>query len=398
MFSHQRRSKLRRRGIVLVLILGMLSLLALIGVTFATFAGQSLINTRNYAFGQQRPSAEELMDYALSQLINDTNNPLSALRGHSLLRDMYGNDSVFRGAPAERDTNNPNRQGSGLAQFCYNAKTNGYLDSIFDSNGQVSQLFLTAAQTHYDATSPYAPRYLQFTTNIPTGNTDYRYAGLNFNRWILRMQQPANAANSTAAGVNQTFEIIEDDDTGPYHRFTLQNNLGVVLTEPLNTAFPPGVGNGTALTNRDFVTMTFANGNNEDYPFSAAGRNSNKSIVPLASSFLGTNPFVLDGRYMRAFNGPGMSRRLTSDEYNPFDNATYSNYSVPFNVAAYANFRINGNLISRALPADATNIPPLNPATNTPPSATPTSSAWMRTTTPATSRTGSSRSRAPMAR
>ncbi len=35
------------------------------------------------------------MDYALSQLINDTNNPLSAIRGHSLLRDMYGNDSMM---------------------------------------------------------------------------------------------------------------------------------------------------------------------------------------------------------------------------------------------------------------------------------------------------------------
>ena len=31
---------------------------------------------------------------AWSQLINDTNDPASAIRGHSLGRDMYGNDSI----------------------------------------------------------------------------------------------------------------------------------------------------------------------------------------------------------------------------------------------------------------------------------------------------------------
>ena len=42
------QSRPQRRGIVLVLVLAMLGLLALIGVTFATFAGQSRINNRNY--------------------------------------------------------------------------------------------------------------------------------------------------------------------------------------------------------------------------------------------------------------------------------------------------------------------------------------------------------------
>ena len=98
MFASSREARGRRRGIVLVLVLGMLGLLALIGVTFATFAGQSLINGRNFNQGVARPQPEALMDFALAQLINDSNNPLSAIRGHSLLRDMYGNDSVFRGS------------------------------------------------------------------------------------------------------------------------------------------------------------------------------------------------------------------------------------------------------------------------------------------------------------
>ena len=71
-----------RRGIVLVLVLAFLALMALIGVTFATFAGQGKINARNFA---------------LQQLIADTGDVGSALRGHSLARDMFGNDAINNG-------------------------------------------------------------------------------------------------------------------------------------------------------------------------------------------------------------------------------------------------------------------------------------------------------------
>src|SRR4051794_20072833 len=95
-------SRLQRRGVVLILILGMLGLLALIGVTFATFSGQARVNARNFVQSQFTPDSAELMDYALSQLIEDTANPQSALRGHSLMRDMYGNDAAFNGYLAAR--------------------------------------------------------------------------------------------------------------------------------------------------------------------------------------------------------------------------------------------------------------------------------------------------------
>ena len=36
--------------------------------------------------------------YALSQLIDDTANPPSVIRGHSLKRDMYGSDAGNNGA------------------------------------------------------------------------------------------------------------------------------------------------------------------------------------------------------------------------------------------------------------------------------------------------------------
>ena len=87
----------RRRGIVLVLVLAFLALTALIGVTFATFTAQGKINARNYARSVLNPSPPELMDFALQQLIVDTGDVRSALRGHSLARDMFGNDARNNG-------------------------------------------------------------------------------------------------------------------------------------------------------------------------------------------------------------------------------------------------------------------------------------------------------------
>src|SRR3712207_9014665 len=46
MFANDPGTRGRRRGVVLILILGMLGLLALVGVTFATFSGQARIKDR----------------------------------------------------------------------------------------------------------------------------------------------------------------------------------------------------------------------------------------------------------------------------------------------------------------------------------------------------------------
>ena len=41
-----------------------------------------------------QPQADELIDFGLAQLITDTNDIRSAIRGHSLARDMFGNDAT----------------------------------------------------------------------------------------------------------------------------------------------------------------------------------------------------------------------------------------------------------------------------------------------------------------
>ena len=87
----------RRRGIVLILVLATLALMAVIGVTFATFTGQAKIGARSFAQSVLAPRPDDLMDFALQQLIADTGDVRSAIRGHSLARDMFGNDASNNG-------------------------------------------------------------------------------------------------------------------------------------------------------------------------------------------------------------------------------------------------------------------------------------------------------------
>ncbi|MBX6316577.1 MAG: hypothetical protein IRY99_27230, partial [Isosphaeraceae bacterium] len=236
MFAHDRSTpSRRRRGVVLVLILAMLGLLAVIGVTFATFTSQAQVGARFYAQAQYNPDPEQVFDYALSQLINDTNNPVSFIRGHSIKRDMYGNDAV----------------------------TNGYLTQLPPAAGGGALRIGSIL-----ASPPSSPFVI--VTNIPTGNTIPALSGLKFGPlksgatiidptlpgWTLRLSPPIGSNL-----VPQTFEVVADDISGPNHVLTLS-------PADMASYTPPG--------------------------------------PPMAQPAPGM-PFVLDGRYLRAFNGSGMS-------------------------------------------------------------------------------------------
>src|SRR3984957_5932198 len=137
----------RRRGIVLVLVLSFLALTALIGVTFSTFSAQGKINARNYARSVLNPSPNDLMDFALEQLIVDTGDVRSALRGHSLARDMFGNDASNNGSL-------PGNPSTGAPFFITNLQAVANSAGLFD-----------------------------FQTNIPIPALDPTFYGYNFTRW-----------------------------------------------------------------------------------------------------------------------------------------------------------------------------------------------------------------------
>src|SRR5262245_23624723 len=142
-------SRARRRGIVLVLVLAMLGLLALVGITFATYAGQARINNRNFMLSLFQPQADELLDFGLAQLITDTNDIRSVIRGHSMARDMFGNDAF----------------GSGFLPGPFN-------------------ITAVSAPTVAVATPPGAVNTYVLTTSILSA--DPAFFGYDFTRWIMR--------------------------------------------------------------------------------------------------------------------------------------------------------------------------------------------------------------------
>jgi len=169
MYAPTRPAPARRRGVVLVLILAMLSLLALIGFSFASLTGQAQVGGRKYAEGALTPPSDAVMDFALSQLINDTTGPTSPLYGHSLKRDMYGNDAFNNGGPVA------------------GALTSGGTAVTFNGGN-----------------------YLQYTANTPNNS------GLNLTRWVLRL-------DATTTSVAQTLEILQDSVSGTGHTLIVTN-------------------------------------------------------------------------------------------------------------------------------------------------------------------------------
>ena len=107
-----RKSKIRnrkskfappRRGVLLLVVLSMLVLFLMIGTAFIITAKQSEVSSKKLtqkALADADAAARgNLLDEVLMQIVRDTDNPQSVLRGHSLLNDEYGNDG-FHGVAA----------------------------------------------------------------------------------------------------------------------------------------------------------------------------------------------------------------------------------------------------------------------------------------------------------
>jgi hypothetical protein len=246
MLANLRYHKRAQRGIVLVLVLAMLGLLALIGVTFATFSGQARINARNFSQSATSPQDDELMDFALMQLITDTGDARSAIHGHSLARDMYGSD----------------------------ANANGYLPTNTSSTGPLFTIQNIKPVTVSGTT------YYDILTNIPIPGSapqyDSTFYGYNFTRWIMRLTVLGTPA---VRPPDQTIEIIVDDNGQ--------------------------VANATSFSGQGFHAFRIAT-----YDSTTGLTNLSTTPTPIISNPLvqpvAGIPFTLDGRWLRAFNGTGM--------------------------------------------------------------------------------------------
>src|SRR5262245_48057558 len=107
MFKTRQARNSQRRGVILMVVLALLTLFAIIGLTFVLYASSAADNARvsREAETQDRPDLDPEMALSLflAALIydhpDDESGVYSALRGHSLARTMYGNyDGEIRNA------------------------------------------------------------------------------------------------------------------------------------------------------------------------------------------------------------------------------------------------------------------------------------------------------------
>src|SRR5438270_6071095 len=98
----------RRRGVILLVVLALLTLFAVVGLSFVYYSSRQATASLRFREGDHRPRADAppalLAGYFLGQLLYDVpdgpGGVYSALRGHSLARLLYGyNDGGTNATP-----------------------------------------------------------------------------------------------------------------------------------------------------------------------------------------------------------------------------------------------------------------------------------------------------------
>lgn len=183
------RRPVDRRGIVLILALGMLALFTVVAITLASISRTQATAAGNFKRLEQygsntltvRPDeVNDLFRYALNQLVYDTRNRQSAIRGHSLLRDMYGSPTTYSmtygtGGAIQSLTSIGNNNGIGDGAEL-RLKKSDLLKLLNITTNTDPRLMALDYQKVYNGTGLFPPRKIDFTgaTFVPgTGVTGF---------------------------------------------------------------------------------------------------------------------------------------------------------------------------------------------------------------------------------
>jgi hypothetical protein len=121
------------RGVLLLVILGLLAMFGLVAVTFVITTGHFRRSSQAlHRVDQYRDDPKALLDEAFAQCVRGTNNVGSVMGPHSLLENMYGND----------------------ARMSY-INTGGFYNFPVGTAAAPGQLFRFLAQTTLPATLPF---------------------------------------------------------------------------------------------------------------------------------------------------------------------------------------------------------------------------------------------------
>jgi hypothetical protein len=179
------RRPVDRRGIVLILALGMLALFTVVAITLASISRTQATAAGNFKRLEQygsntltvRPDeVNDLFRYALNQLVYDTRNRQSAIRGHSLLRDMYGSPTTYSmtygtggGIQSLASIGNNNGIGDGAE---LRLKRSDLLKLLNITSNNDPRLMALDYQKVYNGTGVFSPRKIDFTTTAASGGLD----------------------------------------------------------------------------------------------------------------------------------------------------------------------------------------------------------------------------------
>ena len=181
--------------------------MALIGVTFATFAGQSLINSRNFGQGVARPQAEALMDLRPGPAHQRHQQPALGDPGPQPAPRHVRQRLGLPGLQPHRPTRRPR-------PACF-------LSSVFVAGHGDPTLHFTGYQVRTSGTQPRLDAVLQ-PDPVPDQHPHHRpvlRARLHpLDRPVPQLSRPRISGNA----VPQSFEVLEDDASGGFHMFTLE--------------------------------------------------------------------------------------------------------------------------------------------------------------------------------
>ncbi len=213
-----RRSK-PRRGVVLLIVLILLTLLVVTGLTYAILAGHfrriSEARERSHRYGDPPAS---VIDRAVYQLVRDTNDAASVIRGQSLLRDLYGESlrgrqlggALFTGgasagegqflefvAQLALDDDDPPFGPVELDEVPQSMRTDGFLNGCVLTfiTGPLQNLSSRIVWYHMDATNP-ARITFQFRVLVPPRDDPNIAASGNEDLFVLN----GRAFSGTGAG------------------------------------------------------------------------------------------------------------------------------------------------------------------------------------------------------
>jgi hypothetical protein len=270
--SYQRRGQ--RRGVVLLIVIIMLSLFAVVGLSFvfysdaeaasATLASQALSRT------VPDTDPEALLSYFLNQWLYDTNDVNSALRGHSLARTMWGYNpyglTMSGGAVVTNSQNFTPYNGIGRVHFTYGSTDptalNGFDDYYLPNYQYYPQDSFSRDPEFFGYQAYLKPQLVPnppIAANYRAGNAPYTYPDMNTlclarvdadgvvvvpsyhrpymtptNRYgVLYVNNTPNFSGGVnIGGYNDRFSVPDADAGG--HVRNLENSKGSLVT-PLAT-------------------------------------------------------------------------------------------------------------------------------------------------------------------